>query len=185
MESWRIMNRIWIPRENRIYMQMVPPNTPLSRTDTADLKQKSHDCSRCCANCSTKWRNSYYFVLEPSAEILLEFQKKPAQSKAELEATAPVPACKPYTVILGRSTRYLLLRSKRRRTWSWKINSHCRFFKSASVWAIRATQCASAKIFGTLNQKHRDFLSIRLGSEFVQMQNIISKRLHAEDNWIL
>ena len=58
---------------------------------------------------------------------------KSIRSKADLEATAPVPARKPCTVILGRSTRYLLLRTQRHRTWSWKINSHCRFFKWASV----------------------------------------------------
>ena len=44
-----------------------------------------------------QWLNFYYFVLEPSAGILLEFQKKPPQSKAELEATAPVTGRKPYT----------------------------------------------------------------------------------------
>ena len=46
-----------------------------------------------------------YVVLEPSARILLEFQKKPPQSKAELEATAPVPACKSHAIILERSTK--------------------------------------------------------------------------------
>ena len=47
------MNRILTPRENRIHMHMVPPHTPFPRADTADLKQKRHDCSRCWANCST------------------------------------------------------------------------------------------------------------------------------------
>ena len=45
-------------------------------------------------------------------------RKNPPQSKAELEATAPVPACKSYIIILERSTKYLLPRTKRRRTWT-------------------------------------------------------------------
>jgi len=39
----------------------------------------------------------FCFVAEPTTRILSESQKKPTQSKAELEATAPVTAFKPNT----------------------------------------------------------------------------------------
>ena len=83
-----------------------------------------------------------------------------------------------------RSTRYLHLRTKRCRTWSWKINRHCKFCKSVSVWAIRSTRRASAKIFRTLSQKYRNFLGIWLRSEFVQIQ-LHQQALIAANNWLL
>ena len=84
-------------------------------------------------------------------------------------------------IILGKSTRekHQILTSSDEETLDVELEDQqtLQVWHSVSVWAIRSTRSASAKIFRTLSQKYRNFLGIWLRSEFVQIQNIISKRL--------